>query len=78
MEKEKTKTTRKPKPCYRDCNVQRFIDGGVRQSDVKREATAAGIEVKFGPSCYVGMYGVFVRTEDKRKLRRLERICYGR
>ena len=68
---------RKKKPRYRHCNVHRLIDGGMRQSDVKSRAKDAGIEVSFGPSAYVGMYGVYVRTKNKRQLARLERICFG-
>jgi len=46
--------------------------GGFSQEEAKTVAKSLGIEVRTGPSCYVGYFCVSVRTEDKRKLARLE------
>lgn len=40
---------------------------------VKDLCSDVGIEIKIGGSPYVGMSCVYLRTEDKRKLARLER-----
>lgn len=50
--------------------------GSHTQRDVRAIARRLGIEVRVGPSGYVGHFTISVRTEDKRKLRRLENAVF--
>lgn len=53
--------------------------GGHSQKDVKSIAKEMGIECLVGSDCspYVGQFGVMVKTEDNRKLKRfLSRVGF--
>jgi hypothetical protein len=48
-------------------------EGGITLQAAKDIAKRCGIEIRTGSSGYVGHFGIYVKTEDKRKLARLAR-----
>ncbi len=56
---------------YPVASVLKHAEGGYSQKDVKAAAKRFGIECDTGPSIYVGQFAIYVKTEDKRKIRKL-------
>lgn len=58
---------------YRFADVLKATEGGTPQWMVKEQAADLGLMIQFGSSPYVGMYGIHVKSENKRTLRRFAR-----
>lgn len=56
----------------------RAQEGGPTKSCVLAQLKRAGIPARGTTSCYVGHTAVAILTENKRLLKRAERIVYGR
>ena len=61
---------------YCVASIDKISEGGhMRHKDVVQAGKDLGIEAKGGHSIYVGQFGVYVKTEDKRKIAKLLRRC---
>lgn len=57
-------------------SITKVSEGGsMRHKDVVVAGERLGIEAKGGHSPYVGQFGIYVKTEDKRKIAKLFRAC---
>lgn len=61
------------KDFYLFASLLRYVDGGMPQWMVKQIAERLGLMIRFGSSGYVGHYGVYVKSENKRTLGRFAR-----
>lgn len=56
---------------YCVASVRKHAEGGMSQKDVRYAAEKIGVDVRFDHSPYLGHYAVCVKTEDKRKIKKL-------
>ena len=55
---------------YAFADVLKHAEGGKRKQDILDHAENLGIKAKTGPSPYVGLVRVLVKTENKRTLKK--------
>lgn len=54
-------------------DVHKGTEGGHPQWMVKQWAKDLGLMIRFGSSCFIGMYAIYVKSENKRTLGRFAR-----